>query len=101
MWRSTALLRSDDKAAAVAEELGETRGIVPRGNGAITVGDTLGHTVTLAWFLEDMARVELDVLSAGVQTAESYSASEAAERATFEGRVVERMWDYLTAGDPE
>ena len=94
-------MRSDEKAAAVADELGDPRAIVLRGNGAITVGETLAQAVTLAWFLEDMARVELDVLATGVPAAEPYSARDAAERATFEGRVVERMWDYLAAGDPE
>jgi HCOMODA/2-hydroxy-3-carboxy-muconic semialdehyde decarboxylase len=100
-WRGVALLRSDEAAIAVAETLGPSRGIVLRGNGAIVAGDTLEQAVTLAWYLEDMARVELDVLSSDDGTAKCYSDLEARERATFEGRVVERMWNYLTAGDPE
>ena len=99
-WPGVALLRSDEAAVAVAETLGPSRGIVLRGSGAIVAGDTLEQAVTLAWYLEDMARVELDVLGSDDGTAECYSDLEARERATFEGRVVERMWDYLTAGDP-
>jgi hypothetical protein len=30
-----------------------------------------------------------------------YTEVKAAARATYEGRVIERMWDYLTAGGPE
>jgi hypothetical protein len=26
---------------------------------------------------------------------------EASERAVTSGRIIERMWDYLTSGDPE
>jgi HCOMODA/2-hydroxy-3-carboxy-muconic semialdehyde decarboxylase len=100
-WPSAALLRSDERASSVAEALGLSRGIILRGNGAVVAGDTLEQAVTLAWFLEDMARVELDVLRADSGSAETYSDEECRDRATFEGRVVERMWDYLTAGDPE
>jgi HCOMODA/2-hydroxy-3-carboxy-muconic semialdehyde decarboxylase len=100
-WSGVALLRSDDKAIAVAEELGSSPGIILRGNGAIVVGETLEQAVVLAWYLEDMARVELDVLAVNAKFAKGYSMQEAHQRATFEGGVVERMWDYLTAGDPE
>jgi HCOMODA/2-hydroxy-3-carboxy-muconic semialdehyde decarboxylase len=54
----------------------------------------------MAWYLEDAARVELAVLSTGLQGRE-YSAAEAKDRAVMAGRLVERMWDWLTAGDPE
>jgi HCOMODA/2-hydroxy-3-carboxy-muconic semialdehyde decarboxylase len=101
LWSDTALLRSDEKAVALAEHLGHGRAIIMRGNGAIVAGDTLEQAVVLAWKLEDSARVELDVLSAGGSATPLYSPAEASARATFEGRVVERMWDYLTAGDPE
>lgn len=100
-WADTALLRSDEKAAGLADTLGYGRAIVMRGNGAIIAGETLEQAVTLAWYLEDSARVELDVLAANGGSAACYSAQEAAARATFEGRVTERMWDYLTSGDLE
>jgi HCOMODA/2-hydroxy-3-carboxy-muconic semialdehyde decarboxylase len=101
LWRSTTLLRSDERAAGVADALGQARAIILRGNGAITVGETLQQAVILAWYLEDMARVELDVLSARQDGIDPYSSTEAAERATFEGGVIERMWDYMTNGDDE
>src|SRR3546814_930704 len=42
--------------------------LVMRGNGAVTVGETLPQAVTLAWFLEDAARVERDVRAMGFDT---------------------------------
>jgi HCOMODA/2-hydroxy-3-carboxy-muconic semialdehyde decarboxylase len=94
------LLRSDERAAGLADALGGARAILMRGNGAIVTGQTLEQAVVLAWFFEDSARVELDVAHAGGD-APLYTAAQADERATFEGRVIERMWDYLTDGDPE
>ncbi len=99
-WDDTGLLRSDERAAGLAGALGNARAILMRGNGAIVTGETLEQAVVLSWFFEDSARVELDVARAGGGTP-LYTAAQADERATFEGRVIERMWDYLTDGDPE
>jgi HCOMODA/2-hydroxy-3-carboxy-muconic semialdehyde decarboxylase len=36
-----------------------------------------------------------------LENASAMSAEDAARRATTAGRVIERMWDYLSAGDLE
>lgn len=101
-WDDSRLLRSDERAAGLADALGNERAILMRGNGAIIAGSTLQQAAVLSWFFEDTARVELDVLKAGGEhSAPVYGDEESRERATFEGRVVERMWDYMTDGDPE
>lgn len=101
-WNNPALLRSDENAAAVAEEMGSAPAVVMRGNGAVTAGDSLEQAVTLAWFLEDAARVELAALASAVPDgATLFTADEATARATWMGGVAERMWAYLTAGDAE
>jgi HCOMODA/2-hydroxy-3-carboxy-muconic semialdehyde decarboxylase len=77
-------------------------GIVLRGNGAVTAGETIEQALTLAWFLEDMARVELAVLTSGLaKKSPVYTADEALGRATWAGHVAERAWDHLTSGDLE
>jgi len=98
-WPDPRLARDDASAAAIAETLGDARAVVMRGNGAIAVADTIENAVVLAWFLEDAARVELDVLATGIQGA-LYSAAESADRAVSTGRLFERMWEFLVAGDP-
>lgn len=95
LWRDPQLLRDDERARRLAAELGGARAIVMRGNGAVLAGDSLEQAVVLAWYLEDAARVELDALAAGFGDECLLSADEAAARATFSGRIVERMWDYL------
>ncbi len=60
------------------------------------------QAVTLAWFLEDMCRLELSVLATGeAQLAPLLTEAEAGKRSEWAGRVAERMWDFLTDGDIE
>lgn len=101
LWRDPQLLRDDARARQLAEQLGDARAIVMRGNGAVLVGESIEQAVVLAWYLEDAARVELDALAIGFGEESVLSASDAAARAIFSGRIVERMWDYLTHGADE
>jgi HCOMODA/2-hydroxy-3-carboxy-muconic semialdehyde decarboxylase len=60
------------------------------------------QAVTLAWFLEDMCRIELGIMATGeANKSPLLTAEEAAGRSEWSGRVAERMWDYLTTGDLE
>jgi len=99
LWSDTRLVRDDERAAAVADLLGAARAVVLRGNGAVTVGASHQEACVFAWYLEDAARVELDVLASGL-TGLVFDAEEAAARATTQGLIVERMWEWLSAGDP-
>lgn len=100
LWDDVQLIRSDAQAAALADQMGTAMAIVMRGNGAITCGASLPDAVVLTWYLEDMARIELDCMQLGVHAIE-LAPDEARQRATRDGRIFERMWDYLTYGDPE
>lgn len=102
LWDDPQLVRSDAAAAELAEQLGAGNALVMRGNGAVVAAGSIEHAVVLTWYLEDAARVELEVLAAGLQDASVIlSAAECAQRATAAGLIFERMWDHLTAGDPE
>ncbi len=102
LWDDPLLLRSDEQASALAEQLGAARAIVMRGNGAIVTGASVEEAVVLSWYLEDAARVELAVRSAGAEaSAPVLRADECAKRAVTAGGIYERMWSYLTRDDPE
>lgn len=102
LWDDPALTRDDEKAQALAEMLGSARAIVMRGNGAVCVGDSIEQAACLAWLLEDAATVELAVRCVNSEEAPTlYSHEEIAGRAIFTGGLFERMWDFLTFGDPE
>jgi len=94
------LVREAAAAEALTGLLGSGCAVVMRGNGAITVGTTIEEAVALAWYLEDAARVELAVLGTGLGAME-YTDAEVRDRAVNTGRLLERMWDWMTADDPE
>ncbi len=100
LWNDPQLVRNDESAAQTAMLLGDKRAIVLRGNGAVVAGESIQDAVVLTWYLEDAARVELDCLPLSGDVLE-LSVDEAMVRATRSGRIFERMWDYLTYGDPE
>jgi HCOMODA/2-hydroxy-3-carboxy-muconic semialdehyde decarboxylase len=101
-WPHPALVRDDASAVGVAELLGDAPALVLNVNGAVTVGRSAEQALALAWFLEDAARVELAALAAGLADgAPTLSDAAAQQRATWEGRIAERVWEYLLRDDPE
>ena len=94
------LVRDDKSAAALAERMGGARAIVMRGNGAITAGASIEEAVALAWYLEDAARVELAVLNTGLEP-QVFTAEEVRDRAIDVGSMLLRMWNWMSADDPE
>lgn len=102
LWDDPLLVRSDEQAAGVAEALGPRNAVVMRGNGAVVAAESIEHAVVLTWYLEDAARVEYHVRSAGLQAqAVEWSEAQIRARAVTGGRIFERMWEYLSDGDPE
>jgi HCOMODA/2-hydroxy-3-carboxy-muconic semialdehyde decarboxylase len=102
LWDDPQLIRTDAQAEGVANAVGQGNVVVMRGNGAVIAAPSLEKALVLTWYLEDAARVELQVRSAGLAPDGAVlDDDEAALRATDAGRIFERMWDYLTAGDHE
>ena len=101
-WSDPGLIRNDAAAVGVAEVMGDAPAVVVAINGSVTAGETPEQAVTLAWYLEDAARVELAALAAGMaESAPRMNAEQALQRATWQGRIAERMWEHLSNGDPE
>lgn len=100
LWPGVALVRDDEQAMKVAVMMGENAAIVLSGNGCVVAGETLEEAASLAWFLEDAARIELAVRAAGGSPRE-YSAAEVASRAVRAGMLFERMWQFLCFEDEE
>ena len=102
LWDDPRLLRDDTAAARLAQELADSKAIVMRANGAVVVGASLVEAVALSWFLEEAARVEVGLMQMGQDGEHTLlSADETVARQVTAGRVYERMWEYLSFGDPE
>jgi HCOMODA/2-hydroxy-3-carboxy-muconic semialdehyde decarboxylase len=96
LWPDPRLLRDDAAAAALVEMMGDAPAVVMRGNGAVVAAETMPKAATLAWFLEDAARVERDVRAMGFAPDSGLlDAEETAARQVWAGQVAERMWDWL------
>jgi HCOMODA/2-hydroxy-3-carboxy-muconic semialdehyde decarboxylase len=98
LWDDPTLVRDRERAAAVADRLANGRGIVLRGNGAVTVGPSVREAACHAFFLEDAARVELAVLASGEQ-AVAYTEDQAARRGSGDNPLYDRMWEFLLGDD--
>ena len=89
-------------AAKLAETLDNARAIVMRGNGCILTGNTVEEAIVMAFYLEEAAKTELAVMATGKEESSIINSNEEANaRAVSSGQIFERMWDYLTADDPE
>lgn len=100
LWEDPQLLRSDEAASALAEQLHDGNAIMMRGNGAVIAASSIEKAVVLTWYLDDMARIELAGRCANI-AAEHLSEDQCAERGTWKGGIAERMFQYLSDGDPE
>lgn len=101
LWDDPRLLRTDVQAEKLAEAMGEARAILMRGNGVVTAAASIEEATVLTWYVEDAARIELAVRACGAGDGATLDAEQCAARAISAGRIFERMWDFMTAGDPE
>jgi HCOMODA/2-hydroxy-3-carboxy-muconic semialdehyde decarboxylase len=102
LWDDPRLLRDDAMAAALAKLLGDAPAVVMRANGAVTVGASIELAMGYAWCLEDAARIEHAVRSMTPNPEASLlTADEIDARQVSSGRVFERLWEFMTDGDPE
>ncbi len=102
LWDDPQLVRDDVKAIGAIDAMGQGAGLLMRGNGGVVAGASLPEALGLAFYLDDMCRIELAALAAGLaDTAPVLDPATAAARATRAGGIFERMWEHLSAGDPE
>jgi HCOMODA/2-hydroxy-3-carboxy-muconic semialdehyde decarboxylase len=102
MWSHAALIRNDAAAEKAADLMGDRPALFLSVNGAVTAAETPERAVALAYFLEDAARVELAAMATGQDTCGPLLPNDVAhERATWNGRIAERVWEYLLRNDPE
>ena len=102
LWNDPLLLRDDAMAADLADTMCDARAIVMRGNGCILTGATVEEAIVMAFYLEEAAKTELAVMATGQEEKSLvYSDQQAEARAVSSGQIFERMWEYLTHGDPE
>lgn len=89
------LIRGREAGEALADRLGDAGGIIMRGNGAVTAGESVGAAVARMWVLEVSAEINRTAASTGtsrVLTEEEFSYWESVSE-----EILGRIWSYLKA----
>lgn len=100
-WPHVELIRQDDLAERAVDTMGDSPALVMRGNGVVVCADDLKKACVLTWFLENAAMIELEALRCGSGDKGVLTEHEAQARATWNGGIAERMWDWMTRNDDE
>ncbi len=85
------LVRSRELGVRVADRLGAGSAVLLRGNGAVTVGTTVGEAVARMWVLEASARINL-----AAAEPRPLDPEELAAWVEVAPEILERIWRYLT-----
>lgn len=96
VYADARLIRSREAGEALARDLGSAHGVVMRGNGAVTVGASVGAAAARMWVLERSAEMNRDAASAG--TPRALGEEEFAYWDGVSEEILGRIWRYLKAG---
>lgn len=86
------LIRDREAGEELAERLGSAGGIIMRGNGAVTVGESVGAAVARMWVLEVSAEINRTAAASGtprVLNEEEFSYWESVSE-----EILKRIWSY-------
>jgi len=93
VFDDAALVRDQARAVALADALADGPAIVLRGNGAVTVGSSLGEAVARMWVLDASARVNLTAARRGSERA--LTDAEVVVWRAAAPQLLERIWRWL------
>jgi ribulose-5-phosphate 4-epimerase/fuculose-1-phosphate aldolase len=91
------LIRGREAGEALARNLGDAGGIIMRGNGAATVGSSVGAAVARMWVLEVSAEINRTAAVSG--TPQVLNEEEFSYWESVSEEILERIWSYLKASN--
>ncbi len=92
------LIRGWEAGDALAKDLGNAGGVIMRGNGAVTVGGSVGAAVARMWVLEVSAEINRTAASVGTPQS-SLNEEEFSYWESVSEEILERIWSYLKASE--
>ena len=95
VYKDARLIRGREAGEALAEDLGNAGGLVMRGNGAVTVGTSVGAAAARMWVLERSA--EMNKVAASAGTPRPLGEEEFTYWESVSEEILERIWFYLKA----
>ncbi len=92
---TTALIRTPDLGARVAESLKSCRGVLMKNHGSTVVGESVEVATLYAVFLEKAARIQLTAMAAGELTWSSDADAKLKFEQIYHSQRLTAMWDYF------
>lgn len=92
---TTALIRTPDLGARVAESLKSFRGVLMKNHGSTVVGESVEVATLYAVFLEKAARIQLAAMAAGEPTWSSDADAKLKFAQIYHPQRLTAMWDYF------
>ncbi|MCZ6623202.1 MAG: class II aldolase/adducin family protein [Deltaproteobacteria bacterium] len=92
---TTALIRTPDLGARVAESLKSFRGVLMKNHGSTVVGESVEVATLYAVFLEKAARIQLSAMAAGEPTWSSDADAKLKFAQIYHPQRLTAMWDYF------
>ena len=95
VYNDARLIRDRESGEKLAGRLGDAGGIIMRGNGAVTVGSSVGVAVARMWVLEVSA--EINRTAAPAEHPRVLNEEEFSYWESVSEEILERIWGYLKA----
>ncbi len=92
---TTALIRTPELGAKVAESLKNCRGLLMKNHGSTVVGESVEQATLYAIFLEKAARIQLSAMAAGEPTWSSDAEAKLKFEQIYHPQRLTAMWDYF------
>ena len=92
---TTALIRTPELGAKVAESLKDCRGVLMKNHGSTVVGESVEVATLYAVFLEKAARIQLAAMVAGEPTWSNDAEAKLKFEQIYHARRLGNMWDYF------
>ena len=92
---TTALIRTPDLGARLAESLKSCRGVLMKNHGSTVVGESVEVATLYAVFLEKAARIQLSAMAAGEPTWSSDADAKLKFEQIYHPQRLAAMWDYF------
>lgn len=99
MYGDARLVRDPSRAEELASTLASEAAVVMRGNGAVTVGRSVGEAVARMYLLDASARLNLAAAAAS-DAATPLSEAEVVSWLAVGEEIAIRLWEHLAAAQP-
>jgi ribulose-5-phosphate 4-epimerase/fuculose-1-phosphate aldolase len=95
IFEGTGQVESPERAGEIAGILGSAKAVILRGHGAVVVAQSIREVCTLALYLEESARLQVEAMKLGSPKFISQPEAQRIAKRTFKPASTERAWEHF------